>query len=34
LTLLGEIEAVLVGDGWQVFREGQALLEDLLQRSL
>ena len=31
LIELGPFEAVLPGDGWPVFRDGQALLEDLLE---
>jgi glyoxylase-like metal-dependent hydrolase (beta-lactamase superfamily II) len=31
LVELRQVEAVLVGDGWQVFSQGQALLEELLR---
>ena len=32
LATLGHISSVLVGDGWHIFREGQARLEELVAR--
>ena len=32
LAQLSQIEAVLVGDGWQIFRDGHIYLQELIDR--
>jgi Metallo-beta-lactamase superfamily len=34
LAQLREVEAVLVGDGWQIFRDGYIYLQELIDRSI
>jgi hypothetical protein len=34
LAQLSKIEAVLVGDGWQIFHDGHIYLQGLIDRSI